>query len=117
MEELSAGVRDLHERVGRLDELLQADRVVEDLREKRADAAHDVAERTSRRVRLMLVAGVLVAFGWTPLTAYGAVWVHELVRNNCYASVEFADQPPAPADEPWYCGAFPGTDRHGAHTP
>ncbi len=112
MEEFTEGVRDLHQQVRRLDTLLHERTTVADLSERRADAAHATAEETRRRLRWLLVAGLFVALVWTPVTAYGAVWTHEKVRNNCYPTVAFEPDPvPIPASgEPWYCGMFPGTD-------
>lgn len=122
MEDFEEGVRALHQRVGELDALLQQRSLVADLADRRADAAHDEAEtahreaaRNSRRIRRLFTAGVAVALLWTPLTAYGAVWTHELVRNNCYPGVIY-DEPARPGGEPWFCHIFPGTDRpHSPH--
>lgn len=113
-DEFETGVRDLHEKVGRLDELLNQRTIVTDLADRRADAAHAVAEEATKKIRRVIVACALVAFLWTPLTAYGAVWMHERVRNHCYPGVTYQAETP-PADEPWYCGAFPGTGRHDNH--
>jgi hypothetical protein len=114
MQEFDAGVRDLHERVERLDGLLHERTTIADLTDKRADAAHATAEDTRRRQRwivAVIAAGMLV---WSPTVAYAAVYGHELVRNNCYPGVALMEPPggwlPAYAvDQPWYCGLFPGT--------
>lgn len=116
MREFSEGVRELHERVEALDGLLHERTAVADLSERRADAAHAVSERNTHRIRLLWIAGVVVAFLWTPMTAYAAVWVHERVRNTCLPSVllvEYVNGEDVRLDgpEPWYCGIFPGT-RH-----
>lgn len=110
MEEFDAGVRELHERVGRLDDLLRQAGTVTDLADRRSDAAHEQAEKNHRRIRRLWIAGLIVAFLWTPTTAYSAVWLHERVRNHCYPGVVYAE-PARPGGEPWYCGAFPGTGR------
>lgn len=111
MDELHEGVRDLHERVARLSDSLQADRVARDLSERLAGAADETAERTRSRLHHVAVVLALGLLLWTPLTAYGAVWLHEKVRNNCYpAAVYDVLIPPTPVEEQWYCGLFPGTD-------
>lgn len=115
MEELSEGVRELHQRVEALGELLHRTGEATDFSDRRADAAHDVAERNSFRIRRLFVAGLIVAFGWTPFTAYGAVWVHERVRNTCYPGVVHVEGHPTAGEAPWYCGIFPGTGRPGPH--
>jgi len=110
-EQLHEGVRDLHDRVTRLSDSLQADRVARDLSERLAGAADETAERTRSRLHHVAVVLALGLLLWTPLTAYGAVWLHEKVRNNCYPLAAYG-QPaaPPPAEEEWYCGLFPGTD-------
>ncbi len=114
MEDFAEGVRALHQRVAQLDSLLQERSVVTDLADRRADAAADLAERNTGRINRLFVAGLLVALLWTPATAYGAVWLHERVRNHCYPGVVYEAGNP-PAAEPWYCGAFPGTGRDDGH--
>lgn len=123
MEELTRGVQDLHKRVEDLDTLLHQRTIVADLRERRADAAHEVAEQNVTRIKHLWIAGLIVAFLWTPITAYGAVWVHERVRNTCLPDVLLVqlldgNKHPSIAHEPWYCGIFPDTgqpqeDRYG----
>jgi hypothetical protein len=118
MDDFTAGVRELHQRVGDLDNLLRADAIARDLSEKLGDAAAAKAERAQnlmRRVLTVLTVGLLL---WTPVVAYGAVWLHEKVRNNCYPVVAFDATPvPRPAEgEPWYCGLFPGTDHVAQHS-
>ena len=115
-EELSRGVHDLHERVEQLDDLLRSRVSTADLRERRADAAHQRAEENSHRIRRLWLAGLAVALLWTPSTAYGAVWMHERIRNHCYPGVMFTAENP-PAVEAWYCNIFPGTGRHSAPPP
>lgn len=115
MEELAAGIRELHERVASLDSLLKIDARARDLSERMGVAASVQAEEASRLARvahdLSRRMTVVVAFAlviWTPVVAYGAVWFHELVRNTCYQSA-------TQVDEAWYCGIFPGTGHHRAH--
>jgi hypothetical protein len=112
MEQLTQGVRDLHQRVSRLDELLQEHRGTANLQERLSAAAHDTAEATRRLVRRLLVLMAVGLLLWTPVVAYGAVWVHEKIRNNCYPGVMLVLNPPV--EEPWYCTLFPGTD-HPQH--
>lgn len=121
MEELTQGIRELHTRVGDLDALLRERSMVTDLSERRADAAHEqatvaqhAAQLNSRRIRVLWICGLFVALLWTPLTAYGAVWVHERIRNNCYPGALYVAGPP-PSVEAWYCGIFPGTSRDHHH--
>jgi hypothetical protein len=110
MEELSAGIRDLHDRVRHLDEQLRERGETHDLHERLGAAAMEVAELTRSRIRWLWAAGMMVALLWTPATAYGAVWFHELVRNTCYPAVVLEHR--HPAEQPWYCSIFPGT-HHG----
>ncbi len=114
MQPFGEGVRDLHERVARLDELLTVQVRADVFREKRADAAVDRAEKNTVKIRQLWTAGLLVTLLWTPTTAYGAVWMHEKIRNNCYPGAIHIEGPP-PGGEAWYCGIFPGTDRLDAH--
>lgn len=115
MEKLTADVRALHDQVRRLDSLLHQAGTVTDLADKRADAAHDQAERNNRRIRRLFAAGLVAAFLWTPATAYFAMWMHERVRNTCLPSSLLVDYvngdrtPDLTRDEPWYCDLFPGT--------
>lgn len=116
MEELTQGVRELHARVGHLDDLLHERTVIADLADRRADAAHDAAERNLGRIKRLWAAGMAVAFLWTPMTAYSAVWMHERVRNTCLPDVLLVqvldgNKNPSLDHEPWYCGMFPGTGR------
>jgi hypothetical protein len=125
MEELTAGVRELHQRVGHLDDLLRERDVTTDLSEKLSAAAHDVAEQNTRRIRLLWIVGTVVALLWTPMTAWGAMWMHERVRNTCLPSVLLVEyvggdrEPNLDRNEPWYCGIFPGTNhpREDRHVP
>lgn len=110
MEELTAGVRALHDRVEKLDDLLHEHRDTADLREKLGAAAMRHADNTRallRRVAILLAAGLLI---WTPVVAYAAVWAHEKVRNNCYPVLWLEEPASSHVHEPWYCGLFPGTD-------
>lgn len=116
MEELTRGIQDLHQRVEDLDTLLHQRTLVADLRERRVEAAHEVAEHNTVRIKRLWAAGLAVAFLWTPVTAYGAVWMHERVRNTCLPDVLLVqvldgNKNPSVASEPWYCGMFPGTGR------
>lgn len=120
MEELSAGIRDLHDRVKHLDAALREHQGTTDLREKLGAAAHEEAKRTAgqlRKIALIVAAGLLI---WSPAVAYGAVWGHEAVRNNCYPTWAVREQGPPVVvpvqDEPWFCSLFPGTNlQHGGH--
>lgn len=119
MEELEAGVRSLHEQVRNLDDLLREGQVERDLSERLTAAASQQAEEASRLavlthglVRTMVVVVALGLLVWTPFVAYGAVWFHELVRNQCYSYGAILRHD---GDAPWYCGIFPGTFGHPAH--
>lgn len=113
MEELSAGIRDLHDRVKSLDDQLRERSVATDLHERLGAAALEAAETTRTRIRRLWICGMLVALVWSPFVAYSSVWLHERVRNYCYPSAVWSAPPPTAAqDEPWYCSAFPGTGHH-----
>lgn len=118
MEELSQGIRELHQRVTELDELMQVDARARDLSERMGLAATVAAEEAAR---LAVVAHdmvkkiiVIVAIGlvvWTPFVGYGAIWFHEMVRNHCYSPTTM--HVPSASMDPWYCGIFPGTGHEG----
>lgn len=111
-------VRVLLERLDSIDNLFARERRERDLAEKLAAAADAHADRAVAAVRetrrILRTVVAVVALGlvlWTPFVAYGAVWVHERVRNSCYpALAELIHATPTSAD-PWYCGLFPGTGR------
>lgn len=118
MEELTAGIRDLHDRVKHLDDQLRERGEATDLHERLGAAAMQVAERTRAGMRWLWIVGTLVALVWSPLVAYGAVWSHEKIRNDCYpVAVWDVAPPPGPLrrPEPWWCHAFPGTDHPAGH--
>jgi hypothetical protein len=115
MKELTEGVRALHQRVEQLDEQLHEHRGLADLREKLGAAAIAQAENTRALLRKMIVVQIVGLVLWTPVVAYGAVWMHERVRNTCLPTVLLVDylngdEHPVPGVEPWYCGIFPGTN-------
>lgn len=115
MRELEAGIRDLHERVSLLGDLLSEDQIQRDLHERLAESTVKTAEEAGRLAKLahdmvrrtfLIVTVALVT--WTPFLTYGAVWVHELVRNTCYNGVTLVESD----EDAWYCSIFPGTGRH-----
>jgi len=115
MEELAAGIRDLHSKVQHLDEMLREDQAVRDMHERLGAAVAASAEEATRIAaaahgvvkRIFLAITVAMAV-WTPFVAYGAVWAHELVRNTCYNGVTLVE----PNHNHWYCNIFPGTNQH-----
>lgn len=114
MDRMLADIQALNDELRSLREQMHDTTTVRDLHEKlvagATEKADKVASETSKRLRQVITvvaAGLLV---WTPVVAYAAVWAHERVRNSCYPVAALVEG--APVDEPWYCGAFPGTNRH-----
>lgn len=121
MQELEAGIRELHERVASLDTLLREDRETRDLHEKlgaatasQAEEAVDLARMVQAFVRKVFIIVTVAMLTWTPFIGYGSVWVHEKMRNNCYPGNQLTE-PGSPSRDPWYCTLFPGTDRYRGH--
>lgn len=108
----------LMRRLDGIDELFSRQEQERDFSERLGAAALDMAEgakvtaagvaRLTHRIATVLAVGLLL---WTPVVAYGAVWMHERVRNTCYPLGVAQGQ----ADEPWYCGIFPGTNHPPHH--
>lgn len=113
-------VQELLARLEKIDALFESASIRRDFSEKlNAAAVHTANEANERsevlvnafrRVRLMIAIGLLL---WTPFVAYGAVWMHEKIRNNCYV-VTYNNTHPTNIDGAWYCNLFPGTD-HAHH--
>lgn len=102
--------RQMMRRLDDIDDLFSRQEQERDYSEKLGAAAWAEAEgakvtatsvqRLTQRIAKVLAVGLLL---YTPLIAYGAVWMHERVRNDCYPVA-------SPVTEPWFCGLFPGTN-------
>lgn len=109
-------IGELNGRLDSIDSEFADEQTRRDLSEKLGAAAVTVAEdakRTAKRAmgNLRTIVAV-VAVGlviYTPLIAYGAIWLHERVRNTCYPADVLVRAAPQP--DHWYCEIFPGTGR------
>ncbi len=109
-----AALHQMAAKLDAIDELFHRSEESRDLHERLTAGAAGDAEKAARQARKLVRTVVrVVTFAlllWTPLVAYGAIWFHELQRNNCYPVAAILAG--GPIDEPWYCSLFPGTGRH-----